>query len=304
MSDILKTQQIFARKATAQPEHQFRDLYHLICRWDWMEQGLQHGPTPPGTKTAGVDGFSKDHLETAEQQAAFISCLQTALKTGEYQPKPVKRVWIPKPGKTEKRGLGIPTIRDRVTQELLKMLLEPIWESDFLDCSNGFRPGRCTMDCVYVFYSRVHTVNKYFWVIEGDIRKCFDRINHRILMSLIRQRITDHRIETLIEAFLTAGILDDGLFRETSEGPLLSGLLSPLLANIYLHQLDLWWWRKFGSLTKQKKWHRRLAGEGNHILVRYADDFCILWNGTHQAALPARDELKQFLWDELHLELS
>ncbi len=304
MSDILKTQQGFARKATAQPEHQFRDLYHLICRWDWIEQALQHVLSNAGAKTAGVDGLSKDHLETAEQQAAFISCLQTDLKTGEYQPKPVKRVWIPKPGKTEKRGLGIPTIRDRVTQELLKMLLEPIWESDFLDCSNGFRPGRCTMDCVYVFYSRVHTVNKYFWVIEGDIRKCFDRINHRILMSLIRQRITDHRIETLIEAFLTAGILDDGLFRETSEGTPQGGILSPLLANIYLHQLDLWWWRKFGSLTKQEKWHRRLAGEGNAILVRYADDFCILWNGTHQAALALRDELKQFLWDELHLELS
>src|SRR3989337_4228076 len=118
------------------------------------------------------------------------------------------------------------------------MLLEPIWESDFLDCSNGFRPGRCPMDCVYVFYSRVHTVNKYFWVIEGDIRKCFDRINHRILMSLIQQRIDDRRIEALIEAFLKAGILDAGLFRDTPEGTPQGGILSPLLANIYLHQLD------------------------------------------------------------------
>lgn len=304
MSDVLKTQQSFARKATAQREHHFRDLYHLICRRDWIEQALQYVLSNAGAKTAGVDGISKHDLKTEEEQAAFITKLQADLKAGTYQPMPVKRVWIPKPGKPEKRGLGIPTLRDRVTQELLRMLMEPIWESDFLDCSHGFRPGRRTMDCISVFYSRVHVVNKFFWVIEGDIRKCFDRINHRILMSLIQQRIDDRRIEALIEAFLKAGILDDGLFRDTPEGTPQGGILSPLLANIYLHQLDLWWWRKFGKLTHQEKWKRRLAIEGNALMVRYADDFVLLWNGTHQAAFDLRDELKRFLWDELHLELS
>ncbi|MEN4012196.1 MAG: group II intron reverse transcriptase/maturase [Bellilinea sp.] len=304
MSDILKTQQSFARKAQTNQAHRFEDLYHLICRQDWISTALEHVLFNEGSRTAGVDGVSRNDLKTDEQKAAFTTKLQADLKTGQYRPMPVRRQWIPKPGKTEKRGLGIPTIRDRVVQELLRMLMEPIWESDFLDCSHGFRPGRRTMDCIYVCYSRIHTQNKYFWIIEGDIRKCFDRINHAILLKLVRQRIADGRINALVEAILKSGIMDEGLFQETKEGTPQGGILSPLLANIYLHQLDQWWWQKFGSLTKDEKWQRRLAGLGNAILVRYADDFILLWNGTHEAALALRDELKQFLWDELHLELS
>ena len=304
MSDILKTQQSFARKAESQIEHRFGNLYHLICRTEWIETALAHVLANAGARTAGVDGISRKSLQTEEERAAFVAKLRTDLKAGTFQPLPVKRMWIPKPGKAEKRGLGIPTFRDRVVQEMLRMLMEPIWESDFLDCSHGFRPGRRTMDCIYVFYSRVHTGNKYYWAIEGDIRKCFDRINHAILLRLIRQRIADDRIVALVRAFLKAGVLDDGLFQKTPEGTPQGGILSPLLANIHLHQLDLWWWRKLGSLTTREKTKRRRAGLGNAILVRYADDFVILWNGTHQGALALRDELRQFLWEELHLKLS
>jgi RNA-directed DNA polymerase len=304
MSDILKTQQSFARKAQANKEHHFNDLYHLICRWEWMEQALGHVLSNNGSYSAGVDGISRKELMTVEEQTKFIAALQSNLKSGNYKPTPVLRKWIPKPGKTEKRGLGIPTIRDRVVQELLRMLMEPIWESDFLDCSHGFRPGRRTMDCIAVCYSRIQTQNKFLWIIEGDIRKCFDRINHKILLKLIRHRIADQRITSLIKGFLKAGILDDGLFKDTPEGTPQGGILSPLLANIYLHQLDLWWWNKFGSLTRYEKTRRRRVKQGNAILVRYADDFIILWNGTHKHALELRDELEKFLWDELHLELS
>ena len=257
MSDILKTQRSFARKAQAKPDHRFEDLYHLICQPEWMETALKHVLSNKGARTPGVDGISKEHLKTEEQRAAFLTALRADLKSGAYQPMPVRRIWRDKPGKKEKRGLGVPTLRDRVVQELLRMLMEPIWESDFLECSNGFRPGRCTMDCISHFYSRVHTVNKYFWAIEGDIRKCFDRINHRILLRLVGRRIADGRILHFIEAMLTAGAMEGALFHDTPEGTPQGGILSPLLANIYLHELDLWWWRKFGSLSKAEKWKRR-----------------------------------------------
>lgn len=301
---ILKTQRSFARKAEAVTNHRFEDLYYLICREDWIRAALERVLANRGSRTAGVDGISKDDLKTEAERKAFIEELQTDLKAGNFAAIPVKRTWIDKPGKDEKRPLGIPIIRDRVVQQLLKMLIEPIWESDFLDCSHGFRRGRRTMDCIYTFYSRVHTTNKYYIAIEGDIRKCFDRINHKILLKLIRKRIADTRIVNLIEAFLKAGVMEGELFQETPEGTPQGGILSPLLANIYLHVLDEWWWEKFGCLTHKEKWKRREKGLGNAILVRYADDFVILWNGTREAAFALRNELKQFLWDELRLELN
>ena len=304
MNDILKTQRSFARKANVHKEHRFEDLYHLMCREDWLWAALQHVLSNKGGRTPGVDGISKEDLKTEEQQREFVECLRGDLKSGTYKPMPVKRQWIDKPGKDEKRGLGVPTIRDRVVQELLRMLMEPIWESDFLDCSHGFRPGRRTMDCIYFFYSRVHRSNRYYIAIEGDIRKCFDRVNHKILLKLIRRRIADHRIVNVVKAQLKAGLMDGALFHDTPEGTPQGGILSPLLANIYLHELDQWWWREFGSLGPKDKTRRRRQKQGNAILVRYADDFVILWNGTRQAAFALRDELKHFLWDELRLELS
>lgn len=304
MDNIRKTQRSFARKAEAQKEHQFGDLYHLIGRRDWIETALNAVLSNSGSRTAGLDGVSKKDLETLEQRENFIAALQVELKSHSFKPSPVRRVWIPKPGKNEMRGLGIPTIKDRVIQELLRMLLEPIWESDFLRCSHGFRPGHRTMDCIAAFYSNINTLHKYYWIIEGDIRKCFDRIHHDILLKLIRRRIADNRIIGLVNAFLKAGVMDSGLFEDTPEGTPQGGILSPLLANIYLHELDRWWWRKFREITQWKRNQRRNKKQGLATLVRYADDFVVLWNGTHQDALALRDELKHFLWEELRLELS
>jgi group II intron reverse transcriptase/maturase len=186
----------------------------------------------------------------------------------------------------------------------LKMLLEPIWESDFLDCSNGFRPGRCTMDSIQVCRSRITTQNKYLWVVEGDITGCFDHVQHTILLKLVAKRVKDKRILTLIEAMLKAGMMEDGLFRRTEEGTPQGGILSPLLANIYLHQFDLWWWEKYGKLSPYEKAKRRRAGIGNCILTRYADDFILLCNGPKAEAERIREEARQMLWDSLRLELS
>jgi group II intron reverse transcriptase/maturase len=302
--DIRKTQRSFARKAQAEPEHRFQDLWHLLSREDWMWEALNAVLANRGARTPGTDGISKEDLKTETQKAGFIQSLREQLRSGTYLPTPVRRIWIPKPGKQEKRPLGIPTIKDRVVQELLRMLMEPIWESDFLDCSHGFRPGHRTMDCIRECYSRIQPQTKYYWIIEGDIRKCFDRINHQKLMELVQQRIADRRVLQLIDNFLKAGIMEDGLFQETPEGTPQGGILSPLLANIYLHELDRWWWENYGSLTRRQKASRRQTEKGNCILSRYADDFILLCNGPKAEAERLKQELRDHLWDELHLELS
>jgi group II intron reverse transcriptase/maturase len=303
MNDLRKTQESFARKAQAQPEHRFGDLYHLVCREEWLREALQAVLRNVGSRTAGIDGVNRKHLADEKAQNEFIKALQTELKTGTYRPQPVKRHWIPK-ANGKQRPLGIPTLKDRVVQMMLKMLLEPIWESDFLDCSNGFRPGRRTMDCIRVCQSRITTQNKFLWVIEGDIKGCFDHVQHTILLKLVKRRVRDKRVISLITAMLKAGIMEDGLFQHTVEGTPQGGILSPLLANIYLHEFDLWWWEKYGRLTLYEKAKRRRLGIGNCILTRYADDFVLLCNGPREEAERIREEARQVLWDKLQLELS
>jgi len=303
MNDLRKTQESFARKAQAQPEHRFADLYHLVCQEDWLKEALNAVLRNAGSRTAGIDGVSRKQLADEQVKARLIQELQTELKSGTYRPQPVRRHWIPK-ANGKLRPLGIPTIKDRVVQKVLKMLLEPIWENDFLDCSNGFRPGRRTMDCIRTCQSRITTQNKYLWVIEGDIKGCFDHVQHAILLKLIRRRIRDERIIGLIDAMLTAGVMEGQLFQHTPEGTPQGGILSPLLANIYLHEFDRWWWEGYGKLTPYQKAKRRQAGVGNCILTRYADDFLILCNGPHQEAERLREEARQVLWDQLQLELS
>jgi len=226
MDDIRKTQESFARKAQIQPEHRFGDLYHLICREDWIRNALEKVLSNPGSRTAGIDKISRKHLKEDEQKTAFVQTLQAELKGGIYHPQPAKRRWIPK-ANGKQRPLGIPTLKDRVVQMVLKMLLEPIWESDFLDCSNGFRPGRRTMDSIRVCQSRITTQNKYLWVVEGDIEGCFDHVQHAILLKLVAQRIKDKRILTLIETMLKAGIMENGLFQHTEEGTPQGGIFTP-----------------------------------------------------------------------------
>jgi RNA-directed DNA polymerase len=226
MSDIIKTQQGFARKAETDRTHRFEDLYHVICKREWIEEALQHVLDNDGAGTAGVDGMSwkafndvdKSDFENAKFRAQFIAALQTELKSGTFTPMPVRRVEIPKPGTDKKRPLGIPTLKDRTVQTLLKMLMEPIWEADFYYFSNGFRPGRCTMDCVQPLYTLFNTSTHYRWVIEGDIKACFDRIPHDRLVSEVARRIADAKILKLIRSFLKSGIMNQGKFAPSEEG--------------------------------------------------------------------------------------
>ena len=303
MDDLRKTQESFARKAQAQPTHEFRDLYHLVCREDWLREALQAVLCNVGSRTAGVDGISRKQLTDEAAQARLIDNLRAELKAGTYRPQPVRRHWIPK-ANGKLRPLGIPTIKDRIVQMVLKMLLEPIWESDFLDCSNGFRPGRRTMDCIRTCQTRITTQDKYLWAIEGDIRGCFDHVQHTILLKLVRRRIADERVVGLIADMLKAGVMEGMLFQHTPEGTPQGGILSPLLANIYLHEFDRWWWEKYGGLTPYQRTKRRKQGIGNCILTRYADDFLLLCNGPREEVERLREEVRQVLWEQLQLELA
>ena len=167
----------------------------------------------------------------------FLDGLRVELKARSFRPLPVRERMIPKPGTTKRRRLGIPTARDRVVQASLKLVLEPIFEADFRPCSYGFRPKRRTHDAV----AEVHhfASRSYEWIVEGDIKACFDEISHPALMDRVRNRIGDKRVLALVKAFLKAGILcEDGTESDTDTGTPQGGILSPVLANVALSVLD------------------------------------------------------------------
>jgi len=288
----------------------------------WVEASLRLVLSNQGSKTAGVDGVTKKHLKDEKRKEAFIQNIIFEIKNDIYEAQPAKRVYIPK-AKGGKRPLGISTLKDRVVQQTLKLIIEPIFESDFLDCSIGFRPNRCCHDALPVFYNQIQPRNKYYWVIEGDIKSCFDKISHKILLRIIKRRIKDKKLLGLTKKLLKAGYIEDGVVNKPgygipSIGTPQGAICSPLFANIYLHEFDKWFDSNYGNgLTPYQKLKRRQAGEGNAILIRFADDFVILWNGVRrikgtsitppETAVDAetmKEQVRQFLWEELGLELS
>jgi RNA-directed DNA polymerase len=301
--NIARIQTSFARKAVHQPEHRFCDLYSLLWSRPWIEEALTRVLANQGSRTAGVDGVTVRRFADPDYRAAFIAETQLLLREKRYRPQPCRRVYIPK-ASGKRRPLGIPTLRDRVVQMALKMLLEPIYESDFLDCSYGFRSGRRTMDAVSRLWNYIQGSSKYYWVIEGDIRGCFDAISHHKLMGLLKRRVGDRGVLDLIWAFLKSGVMEEGAVTWSETGTPQGGIFSPLLANVYLHEMDRFWWEHYGSLSRSEKTKRRESGEGNARLLRYADDFVLLWNGTKRGAQALMERFGNFLQDELQLELS
>jgi len=306
VTDITRKQKDIAQISEKNPV--ISNLFPLIVDEEWMMQALWKVLQNEGAETAGVDGGIKAEYYDKEMQALTPKAIQTVrevcreLKEGTFKPKPARRTYIPKPnGKL--RPIGIPTIRDRAVQEAIRMAIEPIYESEFLDCSVGFRPNRNTMDAIASCYRLINPSKKYYWVIEGDIKGCFDNIDHRILLKLLKKRISDRGIVGTIHRFLKAGYEEEGIVYKPEVGTPQGGIISPLLANIYLNELDEWWKVNYNQ-DRIKKEIRRRKQQGNFVLIRYADDFIILSNGTEKATKEMKERVAEFLKDRLRLELS
>ncbi|MBA2681531.1 MAG: HNH endonuclease [Ktedonobacteraceae bacterium] len=194
-------------------------------------------------------------------------------------------------------------LRDRIVQEALRSILDPIYETDFQPHSYGFRKGRSTMDAIAAMMPYFNQRVKHYYVIEGDIKGYFDAVHHRKLMSILKRRIGDKDILALIWTFLKAGVMDGGLFAHTEMGVPQGGVISPLLANVYLNEFDTWAADQWGTDRNTKR-KRRVANLGNYQLIRYADDFVIVSNGGIADVRATKEVVKHYLHTELHLELS
>ena len=299
---VSEMQRRLASKAMREPEHRFINLFDFLTWEPLMEWAFDKLMTNRGSRTAGIDGLDKRTAIRNKEQ--ILHDLRAALKSGTYQHQPVRRVYIPK-GNGKQRPLGKPTLVDRLVQMMVKAILEPIFESDFLPCSHGFRPGlSCHTAMAHLHLMMAPRQKKMFWVIEGDITGCFDHIQHKILIRLIKRRNWDRKLIGIIWQMLKAGIMEGELFKKTGEGTPQGGIASPLLANIYLHELDQWLADNYVGLNYNEKNRRRQRKEGNAFYLRYADDFVVAWNGSKEKAGQRKAKLSAFLTDRLHLELS
>lgn len=279
----------------------FYGLFDLIRDMDWLRLAHDHVTQNAGSKTAGCDGLDMGAFD--EDLEYNLLALHGALKAGTFEACPVRRVYIPK-ANGGVRPLGIPSIRDRIVQEAVRMAPEPIFEADFSRFSFGFRPNRCTMDAIRHLQFHMREFTKYFWVIEGDIASYFDTINHRKLMKLLGRRIDDDKFLDLIWGFLRAGVMERKLFKDTTLGTPQGGIISPLLANVYLHELDKFM-EPYTDLSPWEKGRRRRDQRlANFAYSRYADDFVILCNGTKGQTLEMREKVRDFLAASLRLTLS
>ena len=259
---VKKLQDGLTDVAKSDPKRRFHSLRDKIYRKDVLERAWQDVRKNKGAP--GPDGITVSELEEQGTEL-LLSELHEELRTKTYRPGPVRRVYVPKPN-GGKRPLGIPNVRDRVVQAALKLVIEPIFEVDFLSCSYGFRPGRSAKDATREVYKWLNfgLVN----VLDADIEHCFDEIPHDRLLAAVGRRVSDKYVFKLISMWLKSPILENGELRKSRKGTPQGGVISPLLANIYLHQVDQEWVRR--GMTRRTGC--------NAQMVRYADDMVILSN--------------------------
>ena len=279
VSDLQSTLSHAAKQSL---DRRFGALYDKIYREDVIREAWKRVKANNGAP--GVDKQDFEYIEQVIGVEQFLSEVREQLKSERYRPQPVLRCYIEKPGKPEKRPLGIPVIVDRVCQMATKLVIEPIFEANFLECSHGFRPGRSAHDAIRII-DRAITFKGTHIVVDADITGFFDAIRQDILLKLVERRIADPRVLRLLRMWLEAGVMEEGRYIETNGlGTPQGGVISPLLSNIYLHSFD--------------KMFQRSAIPGT--LVRYCDDFVILlWRNGKEVVNQVEQMLKR-LGLELH----
>jgi RNA-directed DNA polymerase len=264
-ANLLTKRHWIAELARRKPGAVLYSLNHVID-FEWMREAYLQTRKDGAT---GIDGVTAADYEANLE--ANLKDLLERIKSGRYHAPPVRRTYIPKADGSQ-RPLGIPTFEDKIAQRAVAMVLEAIYEQDFLPCSYGFRPGRSAHQALRELYGVTTRLGQY-WVIEVDIRKYFDSIPHSHLRAILDQRVTDGVIRRMIDKWLKAGVLEDGLLRLATEGTPQGGVISPMLANIFLHHvLDQWF---------EKEVRPRMRGPCT--LVRFADDFVMTFKNHHDA---------------------
>ena len=275
---VRELQRALYRAAKADPGRRFHALYDKVYRRDVLERAW--GQVCANRGAAGIDRITLAEVERYGV-ARLLDELAAVLRVGSYRPLPARRVFIPKPGSGEQRPLSIPAVRDRIVQAALRTAIEPIFEADMLECSFGFRPRRSTHDALQLILDECFRGRR--WVVETDIANCFEAIPHERLMAAVEERIVDRHLLKLLRALLRAGVIEEGMVRRSVSGTPQGGVVSPLLANVYLHRLD-------------RAWQTR----GHGVLCRYADDLVVMCR-TEAEARRALAALRSIL-AELGLE--
>jgi group II intron reverse transcriptase/maturase len=268
---VRELQRTLYRAAKADPGRRFHALYDKVLRRDVLERAWESVRANRGA--AGIDQTT---IADVEQYGVdrLLDELAAELKDGCWRPLPARRVFIPKPGRSERRPLSIPAVRDRVVQAALKTVIEPIFEADMLECSFGFRPRRSARDALQVLIDQSWGGAR--WVAESDVADCFEAIPHSGLMTAIEERISDRHVLKLLRAMLRAGVMADGTVTRSDTGSPQGGVISPVLCNVYLHRLDRQW-----------------AQRGHGVLVRYAD----LCGDQHKSAYAEARIMPSRGWD-------
>ena len=253
-------QHVLYRAAKADPGRRFHALRDKVYREDVLQRAWY-----AVRRNNGAPGIDKTTLADVEEYGVtrLLGELASELQAGTWRPLPARKVLIPKPGSIERRPLAIAAVRDRIVQAAMKIVLEPVFEADFLPCSFGFRPGRSAHDALQVLIDECWRGRR--WVVETDIASCFSAIPHEKLMQAVQERICDQPVLKLLRAMLRAGVMEDGQVRRPVTGTPQGGVVSPVMCNVYLHRLDRAW------------------DDGAGVLVRYADDLVVMCWSRSQA---------------------